>query len=350
MTRVDILVIGGGQAGLGIGYYLKNANKNFLIADASVRIGDSWRHRWDTLELFTPRPFAALPGLKVPEKYHYYPLKDEIADYFETYAVQYDLPLRNGCSISELNKHGKEFVAVTTTGKIYAKQVVIASGPFHKPNIPGCAARLSRDVWQLHSSEYKNLSQVPKGAVLIVGGGNSGAQLAVELAKEHRVIIATSGQPWFLPASILGISLYRFMFVAGILSANKDAWISRYVRRRGDSIVGRELQKLIKDGVVQLIPGKLIECKGHEAYFENGEQISIDNILWATGYKPDYNWIKVKAAISKTGLPIQHYGVSPVEGLYWLGLPWQTRLDSSIIHGIKKDAQFIADVIGRHET
>lgn len=350
MTKVDVLVIGGGQAGLGLGYYLKNANKNFLIADASLKVGDSWRQRWDSLELFTPRPFAGLPGLKVPKKYRYYPLRDEIADYFASYAQQFKLPVRSGCYVTKLEKQGKLFVASTPTEKIYAKQIVIASGPFHKPNIPDCATELASDVWQLHSVNYKNPHQVPSGPVLIVGGGNSGAQLAVELAKDHIVTIATSGQPWFLPASIAGISLYWYIFAVGILAADKDSWVARYVRRRGDGIVGRDLQKLIKCGVVRLIPAKLSRCQGHIVCFENGDQMNTNNVLWTTGFKPDFGWISIDNAISSTGLPIEDKGVSPIDGLYWLGLPWQTSLNSSIITGIKKDAKFIAGALDHHDS
>jgi putative flavoprotein involved in K+ transport len=204
---------------------------------------------------------------------------------------------------------------------------------------------LGKDIWQLHSSQYKNLAQVPKGDVLVVGGGNSGAQLAVELSKSHNVTIATSGEPWFLPASIFGISLYWYIHLTGILSAKKNARVSRYVRSRGDGIVGQELQKLVKQGVIQLIPSKLSGCKDDMAYFENGEQLNVKNILWTTGFKPNYEWIGIKGVTNDAGQPIHGQGISPISGLYWLGLPWQTRLNSAIINGVKKDAKFIADSI-----
>ena len=343
MTDVDVLVIGGGQAGLCAGYYLKNTKKSFLIVDASSRTGDSWRQRWDTLELFTPRPFAALPGMKVPKQYQYYPTKNEIADYFELYAKTLDLPIKHGFRITKLEKKNGVYMAHTKDEIIHAAQVIVANGPFHKPLIPKYADRLSTTVSQLHSSNYKNLSQMPNGDVLIVGGGNSGAQLAIELAHDHYVTVAASGQPWFLPTSLFGISLYWYMYLTGILSADKDAWISRYVRRRGDGIIGKELQKLIKQGVVELIPHRLKDCRGTTVYFANGEHREVTNIIWATGFVPTYKWIDIAGAVDRKGLPLHKDGVSPVTGLYWLGLPWQTALNSAIINGIKKDGKLIVD-------
>lgn len=344
----DVLVIGGGQAGLGIGYYLKRSDMSFVIVDASARTGDSWRQRWDSLELFTPRPFAALPGLKVSKKYHYYPLKDEIADYFESYSQTFELPILHSTLVTKLTKSKSVFCASTTSGAFKAKQVVIASGPFHKPFIPDSAKNLDSDVWQLHSVDYKKPSQVPNGDVLVVGGGNSGAQLAMELSKTHSVTIATSGKPWFLPSQIFGISVYWFFYLFGALRSDKDSKLSNYVRRRGDGIIGKELQALIKKGTVRLIPYKLTDCHNTTATFKNGSKISVSNILWASGFKPDYSWIDVDGATDKSGLPIHKGGISQIDGLYWLGLPWQRKLNSSIINGVTQDAKYVFKRIVRH--
>lgn len=337
----DVLVIGGGQAGLGIGYYLKRSNTPFVIVDASAQTGDPWRQRWDSLELFTPRPFAALPGLKVSKKYHYYPLKDEIADYFESYAQTFELPIMHDTRITKLTKSKGIFSATTDSGAIQARQVVIANGPFHKPFIPDCAKNLDPTVWQLHSLDYKKPDQVPDGSVLIVGGGNSGAQLAHELSKTHSVTIATSGQPWFLPSRIFGISVYWFFYLFGALKSSKDSKLSSYVRRRGDGIIGKELQTLVRTGFVKLIPYKLSDCHGTRATFENGTSITVDNILWATGFKPDYSWIDLDGATDRRGLPLHKHGMSQIDGLFWLGLPWQRKLNSSIINGVTGDAKYV---------
>ena len=337
----DVLVIGGGQAGLGIGYYLKRSCKTFVIVDASTRTGDPWRQRWDSLELFTPRPFAALPGLKVSKKYQYYPLKDEIADYFESYVHTFELPIIHDTRITKLTKSNGVFSADTASGVIQARQVVIANGPFHKPFIPDCAKHLAPIVWQLHSLDYKNSSQVPNGNVLVVGGGNSGAQLAMELSKTHAVTIATSGAPWFLPSQILGISVYWFFYMFGALRSDKDSKLSKYVRRRGDGIIGKELQTLVRAKKVNLITYKLTDCSGANVQFKNGTSITVDNILWATGFMPDYSWVDVDGATDTKGLPMHKAGVSPIEGLYWLGLPWQRKLNSSIINGVAQDAKYV---------
>jgi putative flavoprotein involved in K+ transport len=343
VTNVDVLIIGGGQAGLGAGYYLRDSKKTFLIIDAASRTGDSWRQRWDTLKLFTPRPFAALPGMKLPKSYSYYPSKNEFADYFDLYAKTFNLPIKHGSRVTKLEKKNGAYIAHTKDEIIYATQVIIASGPFQNPLIPRCADKLLAEILQLHSSQYKNLSQVPNGDVLIVGGGNSGAQLAIELSQEHRVTIATSGYPWFLPASLFGVSLYWFIYFTRILSADKDAWVSRYVKRMGDGIVGKDLRKLIKQGTVELIPHRLIDCKGDNVYFDNGERRKVTNIIWATGFESSYEWVSINGAVNSNGLPVHERGISPETGLYWLGLPWQTALNSAIINGIKKDAKLIVD-------
>lgn len=343
MTNVDVLVIGGGQAGLGAGYYLKDTKKSFLIVDAAPRTGDSWRQRWDTLELFTPRPFAALPGLKVPSKYHYYPTKDEIADYFELYVDTFGLPVKHSSEVIKLEKKDNSYVAYTKNEIINASQVIIANGPYQNPFIPETASKLSAKIFQLHSSEYKNLSQMPGGDVLIVGGGNSGAQIAIELAQEHSVTLATSGRPWFLPASIAGISLYWYIYLTRILSAKKNTRVSRYVRGRGDGIIGKELQKMIKKGSVELIPNRIVDCSGSSVTFENGTQKEVSNIIWATGFTPSYNWVNIDGVVDDKGHPMHQDGLSPLAGLYWLGLPWQTALNSALINGISKDAKFIVD-------
>ncbi|GAC1386501.1 MAG: NAD(P)/FAD-dependent oxidoreductase [Candidatus Saccharimonadales bacterium] len=344
----DVLVIGGGQAGLGIGYYLKKSDMSFVIADASARTGDPWRQRWDSLELFTPRPFAALPGLKVSKKYHYYPLKDEIADYFEAYAQTFKLPILYKTRVTKLTKSKGVFNATVPAGIIRARHVVIASGPFHKPFIPDCAKSLAPTVGQLHSSDYKQPSQIPDGNVLIVGGGNSGAQIALELSKTHPVTIATSGEPWFLPAQIFGISIYWYFFLFSALRSDKNSKLSNYVRSRGDGIIGKELQSLIRAGKVKLIPNKLTNCHGTIAIFENGTSISVKYIVWATGFKPNYLWIDIKGATNKNGQPIHRGGVSQIDGLYWLGLPWQRKLNSSIINGVTQDAKYIFLKIKSH--
>ncbi|GAC1391901.1 MAG: NAD(P)/FAD-dependent oxidoreductase [Candidatus Saccharimonadales bacterium] len=337
----DVMVIGGGQAGLGIGYYLKRSNRSFVIVDASARTGDPWRKRWDSLELFTPRPFAALPGLKVSKKYHYYPRKDEIADYFESYAITFKLPILHNCYVSKLTKTADIFNATTPSGIIKARQVVLASGPFHKPFIPECAKNLSSSVRQLHSLDYKKPTQVPRGDVLVVGGGNSGAQLAMELSRNHPVTIATSDKPWFLPSQICGISIYWFFYLIGALRSNQTSKLSQYVRRRGDGIIGKELQVLIREKKVRLIPFKLSDCHGTRTTFEDGTHINVSNIIWATGFKADYSWVEIKDVTDRKGLPRHDKGISNIEGLYWLGLPWQRKLNSSIINGVTQDAQYI---------
>jgi putative flavoprotein involved in K+ transport len=194
-------------------------------------------------------------------------------------------------------------------------------------------------VTQLHSFAYRRPSDIPAGDVLVVGGGNSAAQLALELASSHRVTLASPGPLWFLPEDILGISMYWWTLLTGILNAGADARISRYIRRRGDAIVGTELRGLISAGQVRLLPHRVVGGRGHTVELADGTSLPVTSVLWCTGFRPDTGWIDVEGALDPTGAPLHDDGASPVPGLHWMGLPWQTRLNSSIIDGVDRDAR-----------
>jgi putative flavoprotein involved in K+ transport len=194
-------------------------------------------------------------------------------------------------------------------------------------------------VSQLHSFAYRRPSDIPVGEVLIVGGGNSAAQLALELASSHRVTIASPGPLWFLPEGFLGISMYWWTLLTGILNAGAEAWISRYIRRRGDAIVGTELRRLVSGGLVRLLPHRVVRGHGRTVELADGTLLPVTSVLWCTGFRPDTEWIDVRGALDPTGAPLHDGGASPVPGLHWMGLPWQTRLNSSIIDGVDRDAR-----------
>lgn len=350
MDRHDVLVVGGGQAGLGMGYRLQKAGLDFTILDAHSQTGDSWRQRWDSLELFTPRPFDRLPGdLKMPASTPYYPRKDDVAEYLLRYRQRYDLPVRNGFEVQHLEKTDDGFVASSATEEVFARQVVIATGPFHTPRIPACANDLDSEVWQGHSHTYRRPADVPPGDTLVVGGGNSAAQIAEELAGTHNVTIASNGPIGFSPRSLLGVSIFWVLHLTSMLRADKDAALSRHVRPYSDTVIGWGLNRLIKKGVVTHVPHAVVACKNKTVTFADGSSRGFQNVLWGTGYRFCYDWVKVDGALDDEGGPLQDRGISPVPGIFWIGLPWQNRLNSALMNGVAGDSdELMRAVLRQH--
>ncbi len=345
--EVDVLVVGAGQAGLGVAQRLQgHPHLRVLVVDA-LPVGESWRERWDSLQLFTPRRFSALPGLRFPPGATRSPSRTEMAQYLEQYVARFDLPVHTGVRVLRLMRGRGGFCAETSVGAVRAAQVVLAGGPFRRPYVPPAAADLDSAVHQLHSFTYRRPSDVPAGEVLVVGGGNSAAQLAVELAASHVVTIASPRPLWFLPEDVLGVSMYWWTLLTGVLNAKADAWISRYVRRRGDAIVGTELRGLLDAGRVRLHPHRVVGAAGRGVELADGTTLEVSSVLWCTGFRPDTGWIQVDGALDAAGAPVHHEGGSPVPGLHWMGLPWQTRLNSSIIDGVDRDARLTAARIDR---
>ncbi len=344
----DVVIIGAGQAGLAAGYYLKLAGIKFIILDSKAHVGNSWRERWDSLELFTPRYFSALPGLKLGKQYGYYPKKNEIAEYFETYAAFFDLPVIVKTNVIKVSKAQTKYLVETNNGNVTAKQLIIAAGPYSQPYIPEPAAKLNKSTYQIHSSQYKNPAQLKGKHVTIVGGGNSATQLTEELhASGKEVTLISPKMPWFLPKTILGISSYWWFYLSGILHASAETRLSKFVRNKGDGIIGTNARTLIRNGAVKHIPSRVMDATETSLVLANGEAISADTVLWATGFIPDYKWINVTDALGSKGQPIHKKGMSPVVGLYWVGLPWQTKMNSGIINGVGHDAKLIVKHIRR---
>lgn len=342
MDRFDVIVIGGGQAGLGMGYRLQQAGYEFQILDERAATGDSWRERWDSLELFTPRPFTNLPGLPLPDTVSFYPTKDDMAEYLARYREHFALPVRHNFPVQRLEQDDDGFVVTGPDETLRARMVVIAAGPFHRPSIPEPASKLGPQVAQLHSREYRNPDSVGPGSVLVVGGGNSAAQIAEELSRDRQVTIASNGEIAFAPKTILGISLFRWMNATGMLRADKDAWISKYARPYADTVIGFGLKRLIKDGVVTHMPERVADCTEDKVVFADGSTGAYDTVLWGTGFRPHYDWVHIDGAVDGA-TPREDRGISPVPGLFWLGLAWQRRLNSALVNGVADDSAYLLD-------
>ncbi len=290
--------------------------------------------------LFTPSRFSSLPGTPMPRSPGEYASKDETADYLADYAGRQGLPVRPRTRVLGLDQDGAGgFIADTTTGSIRARHVVVASGPYSTPFVPDATDDLDPSVAQLHSSAYRHLSDLPGKDVLVVGAGNSAAQLAVELAANRRVTVAAPGGMWFLPARVLGISLYWWLWLSGILNGRSRSRVSRLVQARGDGIIGRDLQSLVAAGTVRMVKERVCGAQGRVVLLSDGTEVPTDAVLWCTGFQPDYGWLRVPGAVDEHGRPAHNAGRSPVPRLHWVGLPWQTRLNSGIIDGVDRDAR-----------
>lgn len=340
---IHTLIIGAGQAGLAMGYYLKNKTDNFLLIDEQKRLGDSWRNRYDSLVLFTPRVYSSLPGLPLPGDPNGYPTKDEIADYLEHYAHHFNLPVALNTRAEKLKKTDQGFVVKTNQGDYLAQNVIVATGPFQKPFTPKFSKQLSDDVFQIHSAHYKNPTQLKEGSVLIVGAGNSGVQIATELAQDREVFLSVGKPMKMFPHKILNKSIFWWFDALGISKITINSKLGQYMKEN-DPIIGRESKPFIKKGKIRLYP-RTKGVEGNQVFFEDGSYCEVNNVIWATGYHPDYSWIHVDGILDQKGNPIHKRGETPVSGLYFLGLSWLYTRGSALLLGVGKDAEYLTNIM-----
>jgi putative flavoprotein involved in K+ transport len=334
---LDAIVIGAGQAGLALGHHLARRDADFLLLDAGPEIGSSWRSRWDSLRLFTPAQYDSLPGLPFPAPADTHPGKDDVADYLAAYAAHFDLPVRLDSPVLRLHRDGDGSFAVTTpTGTLRAGQVVVATGPFQTPHVPALAQQLDPLVPQLHSAGYRNPTQLPAGArVLVVGAANSGLQIAAELAERCSVTVAVGSRPLELPQRIAGRDLFSWLTRSGFLTVPAHSRIARRLRARGDLVIGTRSSELRGRGVG--FQPRLTGVTGRTATFADGTTCTVDVVVWATGYRPDHSWLHVPGVVVD-GQVRHEAGVTDVPGLYFLGLPWQTCRGSALLGFVGADA------------
>ncbi|ODT64893.1 MAG: potassium transporter [Pelagibacterium sp. SCN 63-23] len=322
---VDVLVIGGGQAGLAASYRLTEAGVTHLVIDASARVGDSWRRRYDSLTLFTPRSLSALPGFALRGDPNGYASRDEFAQYLEDYAARFSLPVRSGRRVARLASDNEgSFTAALDTGAVSrAKAVLICTGPFQHPVVPTLAATLAPEVAQLTVASYTNPTGVPPGAVLVVGDGASGRDIAVDLTFTHRVLLATGKPRRLFPERILGQSTWTWMDRLGLLGVSATSPIGRMMKA-ADPFPGRDrgLSALAGRGID--IRPRLVQVDGRQVVFADGSTAEIDAVVWSVGYRDDWDWIDV---------PLD----SP--GLHFLGRPWQRNRASALVLGAMRDSE-----------
>jgi putative flavoprotein involved in K+ transport len=346
VERYDTIVIGGGQAGLSVGYHLATRDLDFVILDAEARVGDTWRRRWDSLRLFTPARYSGLPGMPFPALATHLPDKDEVADYLERYAERFELPIRSSTRVDSVGWDGERYVVQAGALRFEAENVVVATGPFQRPSIPSVAERLAPTIHQLHSSAYKSPFDLPEGPALVVGAGNSGAQIALELAKFRKVWLA-GRDTGHLPRRILGRDLFDWIWPV-MRRATLDTRLGRRLRTRaragGDSLIGIPEQSITDGGVVRV--GRVMDERGGYPVCD-GKVLTPSVIMWCTGFAPDYRWIEMPV-LDESGYPRHRRGVvTDAPGLYFLGLRFQHRMTSSLVGGVGEDAAYVAEQVAR---
>jgi len=339
---VDVIVVGAGQAGLAIGWYLARLGLRFLVLEASAELGRSWRSRWDSLTLFTPAQYDALPGMPFPAPADTYPTKEPVADYLRAYADAFRLPVRLNSRVTSLSRSGDGFEVRTADETFSARRVVVATGPFQIPFVPPAAGGLDSPVTQLHSADYRNPQALPDGPVLVVGGGNSGLQIAEELSASRRVDVSIGTSPPMLPQRLAGRDLFWWLTRLGLMRVPAESRLGRRVQARGEFVIGTSRRQLKRAGVT--FRPRLVGADGRTVRFADGSTLDVGVVVWATGYRSDYSWISVPGVV-RNGRVAHRRGVTDVPGLYFLGLSWQHTRGSALLGFLDEDARHIADRI-----
>ncbi|GAK12455.1 NAD(P)/FAD-dependent oxidoreductase [Geomicrobium sp. JCM 19039] len=340
MDTFQTIIIGGGQAGLAMGYALKDQGVSILIIDENDAIGAAWKMRYESLTLFTPKKYSQLFDFPLKGNPNAYPSKDEIVDYLNDFQRNYELPVLLQQKVIHVNKEKDGLYSVhTLTSSYKATHLVVATGAFQRPFTPEIHDHSVEQM--LHASTYKNPKQIQGNKVLIVGAGNSGVQIASELSKTHQVILSASKPIKRLPQRISGKSLFWWMDVLKINNVSPKSSLGKLLMRN-EPLIGDDY-KTVKETVT--IKGRLTEFRNGKAYYQSGEVDEVDVVIWATGYRNDYSWLNVEGVLDQEGHAIHEKGVTPEKGIYFIGLSWQTHRGSALLKGVSFDATSLANII-----
>ena len=346
-SSYGVVVVGAGQAGVAMGYYLGSQGRRFAILERAGQIAHAWHERWDSLTLFTPRRYSGLPGLPFPGDPDGYPTRDEVITYLDRYAETFELPIELDSEVKRLDLGEDGRFRLEVDGRtITADQVVVATGPFQTPYVPDLAGGLADDLPQTHAVGYRRPGDVPPGTVLVVGGGNTGFQIAKELSAARKVALSVGSRQTPLPQRVLGRDLFWWLTKTRILDKTVESRLGRKLSTR-DTLIGSSPRELRKRHAVELKP-RVVGADGRTVRFEDGSELEVDAVIWATGYRSEYPWIK-PPIFDETGRLRHRRGVTDVPGLYFLGLTWQHTRGSALIGWVKDDAEFIAERIAEHE-
>jgi putative flavoprotein involved in K+ transport len=341
--RHEVIVVGGGQAGLAIGYFLAQQGRDFTILEADRVPAAAWRARWDSLKLFTPVRYSSLPGLTFPGDPDSYPTRDEVAAYLTDYARHFELPIELDSRVHSIRRTDGSYLFALDDRTYEADQVVVATGPFQVPFVPAIAEHLGPDVVQLHSTAYRTPTDIPEGVVLVVGGGNTGFQIAEELSASREVHLSIGSRQTPLPQRIFGRDLFWYLEATGLIAKTTASRIGRRLEGR-DTLIGSSPRASRRRHGVQL-HGRAVGATGRTVSFSDGEKLDADAVIWATGFRVDHSWIDAPV-FDDDGRVVHRRGVTESPGLYFLGLSWLHTRGSALIGWVKDDAEHIARQIG----
>jgi putative flavoprotein involved in K+ transport len=343
--RIDTIVVGGGNAGLAAGYYLRERGADFVILDGARRVGDSWRRRWDSLRLFTTARYCALPGMRLPIPSSAQATKDEMADYLEAYVERFELPVRNGVRVDRLERRDGDFVLGCGEDEYEAANVIVATGSQRDPLVPSFSRELDPSIRQLHSSEYRNPSQLREGGVLVVGAGNSGADISLEVVRERATWLSgrdTGHIPFDVDRWFARHVAFHFVRFVGVHVLTIRTPIGRRVRgseKKGDPLV-RVKPRWLEAAGVERVPRTVGAVDGRPQ-LEDGRILDVQNVVWCTGFRKDLSWIRLPI-FDERGEVRHEIGVSVDEpGLAFVGLPFQYSFASEVLPGMNRDARYV---------
>jgi putative flavoprotein involved in K+ transport len=348
---VETIVIGGGQAGLAVGYYLRRRNLPFVILDANEHIGDSWRKRWDSLRLFSPARYDALDGMPFPGPGFTFITKDQMADYLEAYAARFELPVENGMRVTSVSRDGDRFRVQTAAGAVFeSDNVVVAMADYQEPRTLEFASELAPEITQFHSMQYRNPAQLAPGALLVVGMGNSGAEIALDTSRTH-VTYISGRDPGSVPFRIDSLASRLFLsqvVFRGVFHRllTVDTPIGRRAQTRAHNttpLIRVRPRQLEAAGVEHV--GRTVGVRNGMPLLDDGRTLEVANVIWCTGYLPGFDWIDLP--IHGPHGPLQERGISTEPGLYFVGLQFQYAMSSSMVQGVSRDAVRIVGAVAK---
>lgn len=348
--RVDTLIIGAGQAGLSAGYHLARRGMRFLILDADARVGDHWRNHWDSLRLYSPAAWDSLPGMPFPAASFHYPTGREMGDYLEAYAARFQLPVVSSTrvdAVRPIHGRGGGYAVIAGDRHYEAAQVIVATGAFNRPRVPEFAGQLDPSIRQFHSSEYRDLSQLQAGPVLVVGVSHSGADIAYEAARTHRTLLAghAHGQ---LPFRIIDTWRARIVWPLMVFVASHvltmrtpiGRKMAPFVRSGGGPLLRIRRGDLAEAGV-ERFEARVSSVIDGKPVLDDGRVLDVANVIWCTGFAPDYRWVDVPGFVGDDGWPAGFRGVAASPGLFFLGVPFTYGFTSMLVAGAGRDAKYV---------